>query len=212
MVIGDDIAVLCNDEAGAGISAFLDRTVDIGADDTGNGHHAVDILLVDFRSRQVLTGLQRPCAVTGGTHIVDLLLQSRDLVLHILQKQRILLLPVAVAEAGGHGTAGDHQGGGDDTCHDGPQELSVLAFLPFGSGGSVLPGLPGIAACLGLRRLLIRGLVAVGIVAVGRFPLAHTCAVIVALLGLGLGLGLGYGLKGFVFVVFHGWVLPLGYR
>lgn len=180
VVIGHHVAVLRQDEAGTGGRSLHALAVGGGLHSAGNGHHAVNVALIQLRRSHGRTVRCRERAGCTRRNAVDLLLQIVNLPAQLLGDLVGFLLPSAVDGGSRDQAAGSHQrhneNGGDNGL---PRRLA-------GSTGLFLPLLGRLR--LGLVLILIRpGLAGhIGGIGVGRLPAARTGGVI----GAGLGFAL----------------------
>ena len=184
VVVGHHVAVLRQDEAGTGGRSLHALAVGGGLHGAGNGHHAVNVALIQLRRShgRTVRCRERAGCTARGRSAVDLLLQVVDLPAQLLGDLVGFLLPSAVDGGSRDQAAGSHQrhnkNGGDNGL---PGRLA-------GSTGLFLPLLGRLR--LGLVLILIRpGLAGhIGGIGVGRLPAARTGGVIGAGLGFALAL------------------------
>ena len=179
MAVGDDIAVLRQDKAGAGGGSGGGAIEAVGLDGGGDAHHAVNIGSVDLCRTESAAGADD--AAGDGRALIPGILQLGFQSVHPLAEgslQRFgFLLPAAVDHGGGNGAAADYQ-----SQHKGRGQH------PFPDGGHMLL-LPGRSCVLGcvLVSVLPGGLVAcIGGVGVGGFPAACARAAVGVVTGSGL--------------------------
>ena len=162
MVVGQDIAVGADDEAGTGGGRLGHLAPDIGGGLVGDGHHGVHVHGVDLAGVQAALGghggAGDACAGLGVLQSLDLLLELGDLQVHLDLVLLQPVLPAAVDDARGGGAGAD-----DHRCgRDGGQD--PLAGLPVFGGtlfrGGVFLGLGGVGPLI--HRLMFRDRLGLG--------------------------------------------------
>ena len=182
MAVGDDIAVLRQDKAGAGGGTGGGAIEAVGLDGGGDAHHAAYIGGVDLCGAEPAGG--RNTSGDGGTLLPGILKLGFQGVHPLAEgslkrfgKRFGFPFPAAVDHGGGDGTAADHQ-----SQHKGRGQH------PFPDRGHMLllPGRNCVLGCV-LVSVLPGGLVAcIGGVGVGGFPAACARAAVGVVTGSGL--------------------------
>ena len=165
MVIGDNIAVSGENEAGTAGGAFLGAIGGGGNDAGGNGHNAVHVPGIDLGGSQRVPGggqAQGPAVAVG----FNLAFQFGELLLHLSDNGILLkglFLPAPVHHTCGDAAAGGHQGGYQKRGHGLSAESGSGAFFLLGFGLGLGLGLEGIARGILLTGRLIHLIGGIGI-------------------------------------------------
>ena len=141
MVVGHNIAVGCDDKAGAGDAAPEGLAGDCGGSVTGDAHHGAHVLRVDLGGGQHLSGGQRGGGVSAGiSEGSEPGLQSGDPVIKVGGLLRRLLSRGRGSDEACEQTAGGHQ------CHSAPE------------GRQLSPGLSGLGLLVGAVKAFVGGI------------------------------------------------------
>ena len=176
VIVGNNVAVIGQNKAGAGGSAGGGIAVNAGGGHRrGNGDHAVHAGSVELAGRHgaAVGGHQR--ALAGGGAACDLLLQDIDL----LRQGLFPGFPALIYHGGGDSAAAGHQRNCQHTGKDGLPEgfVGLLRLMRMGRGG-----------CLrGMETFLCLMVHFIGGVGVGGFLPPGTRSVIHAVIGRILG-------------------------
>ena len=131
MVIGDHIAILRQDKAGAGGGAGGGAVEIGGLHGGGDGHHAVHVLAVELAGGHgaAVSGQGRVALFRSGA--VDLILQIRDLFIQLRHGFPGALLPPAVDAGRGDQAAAGHHRRHQDKGRQGPPK-GLVGFADLG--------------------------------------------------------------------------------
>ena len=137
MEVGNNIAILRQDKAGAGGGAL---SVVVVVNLNVNGYYAADILVINLRGAHCFSGSQGTGNYrTGGgavpvLEVLKLLLKLLNLQVQLIHGLGVFGIPVAVHGKGGNTAAARNQGDGQHSS----QEPAPEAGLLFGRFGALL--------------------------------------------------------------------------